>query len=491
MLTIKRLLIANRSEIAVRIIQTCKSLGIETIAVFAPEDATSPYVYLADKAIALTQSGIASYLNAQELISIALQENCDAIHPGYGFLSEKEHFAAQTIAAGLTWVGPRPEVISMAGDKTKARTLAQQLQVPITPGKHFVITEQDLAIAFAISIGFPVMLKCPHGGGGKAMRIAKKQEQFIDCWQAVVREGAHLFLSDEVIVEKYLENARHIEIQIAGDGKTAIHLFERDCSTQRRNQKIIEEAPSLIASTVKEKLYKESLKLATALSYDSVGTVEFLVTDKQIYFLEINTRLQVEHGVTELITGIDLVWLQLFIASHKLLPITQKEVQTRGHAIQARLYSEDPSNEFMPSTGTISFVQFPNHPMVRIDHSLESNTEIHPFFDPMIAKIIGFGLTRELARKNLITALAQTMLFGVTTNIEFLQSILQSSFFIQGDVTTTLLSKDVVKKLCKEINTIENNSISPELLEYLFALQPPTPFQATVTKNQWKAKQWK
>ena len=433
---IKKVLIANRSEIAARIIQTCKSLDIKTVAVYADEDATAPYVYAADESIALKSSGSSGYLNAELLVTIALQTNCDAIHPGYGFLSEKEHFATAVITAGLIWIGPNPQAIAQAGNKSEAHTFAKNLKIPVIQGASFTGIQSVQAKQYAHNLGFPIMLKSALGGGGKAMRIVQTQESFDELFELVVRESLRFFHGDQILLEKYIPKARHIEIQIAGDGLKTIHLFERECSLQRRNQKIIEEAPcNFISQTTRERLYAAAIKLGQALQYNNVGTVEFLVTpEEDFYFLEINTRLQVEHAVTELITGIDLVWLQFYLAEHQQLPFNQSDVVQRGHAIQARIYAENCEQLFMPSAGTLAVVDFTNHPFVRIDHVLAPHTEITPLFDPMIAKIIGWGNSRTFARKNLLAVLEQSSLYGIETNLLFLILLLNSTAFIEGQI---------------------------------------------------------
>lgn len=494
---IKRVLIANRSEIAARIIQTCKSFGIQTVAVYAPEDATAPYVYTADQAVALEISGSTGYLNAELLVSIALQTNCDAVHPGYGFLSEKEHFATAVTNAGLIWIGPHAQAIERAGNKSAAHLFAKQLGVPVVAGTSFTSTKIEKAFTYASQLGFPIMLKCALGGGGKAMRIVQTPEAFHELWELVVRESLRFFNADQILLEKYIPKARHIEIQIAGDGTDVIHLFERECSLQRRNQKIIEEAPcNFVPQATLEQLYTASIKLGKALNYNNVGTVEFLVTpENNFYFLEINTRLQVEHAVTELITGIDIVWLQFHLAEYKKLPFKQPEIIQRGHAIQARIYAEDCEQNFMPSSGTLYIAQFANHPFARIDHNLEPGTIITPLFDPMIAKVIGWGATREFACKNLNTVLQQSSLFGISTNLNFVSKLLNSTNFIEGTIYTALLSHQpflqaLIDQLkIKPSNNAELETLCQQLAKEFEQLEPQT-VQSTA-QNGWKLQSWK
>lgn len=496
--SIKKILIANRSEIAMRIIQTCKSFGIQTVAVYAPEDATAPYVYAADQAVALEVSGSAGYLDANLLVTIALKNNCDAVHPGYGFLSEKESFASAVIKAGLLWIGPHPRAIEQAGNKSEAHAFAQALQIPVIQGASFRGNQQEQAYTYATQIGFPIMLKSALGGGGKAMRIVHAAESFYELFDIVTRESLRFFHGDQILLEKYIAQARHIEIQIAGDGTNVIHLFERECSLQRRNQKIIEEAPSLFVSQkTLDQLYAASIKLGTALQYNNVGTVEFLVTpEEDFYFLEINTRLQVEHAVTEFITGIDLVWLQIYVAEFKKLPFQQEQITQRGHAIQARIYAEDCQQQFMPSSGTLAVVAFANHPFARIDHALTPHTEITSLFDPMIAKVIGWGASREFARKNLITVLEQTVLHGIENNLLFLTTLLYSDAFIQGNIFTALLSNyEFLQELVVSMKeyTFEHQQefeqLGQALIQEFEARDLKIP--QTTLQNSWKLQLWK
>ena len=365
-----KILICNRSEIALRIQATCKSLGIKTVAIYAPEDAQASYVYEADESYPLSLHGFQAYLNQEEIISIAHKASVEALHPGYGFLSESPSFAKKVIAAGITWIGPMPDTMVLTGDKAQARALMRMINVPINQGAEFKPVSFDLASAkdCAQKLGYPVIIKDSLGGGGKAMRRVDRDIDFDSAWHAVLSEGKRLGFCGNIIVEKYLGNARHIEIQIAGDGKNYIHFFERECSVQRKHQKIIEEAPCrFISQTTLKKMYETALAIAQAVKYTNIGTIEFLVTDtEEFYFLEINARLQVEHSVTELITGFDLIALQLSIAYNKILPWTQEEISHSGHALECRIYAEDPANNFMPSVGIIQYLKVPRGPFVRV-----------------------------------------------------------------------------------------------------------------------------
>ena len=369
--TIKKILIANRSEIAARVQATCTALDIQTVVAYTPEDAHASYVYQATQALELPNSGDRGYRDQDALMAIARKTGVDAVHPGYGFLAEDESFAKRVQEEGLIWIGPDPACIEIMGDKKRARSLMQDVGVPVIPGKSFDSSDNsslEQALSFVDQIGYPIILKCANGGGGKAMRSVKSAELFSRAWEQVVSESKRFFSSSTILVETFIERGRHIEVQVMGDGKDVIHLYERECSVQRRHQKIIEEAPcpSVSQSTL-EKLYTAAISAAKTVRYNNVGTVEFLVTpDERFYFLEMNTRLQVEHAVTEAITGIDLVASQIEIARTSKLPFKQEEITKQGHAIQCRIYAENPSCDFAPSVGTLSLVHIPHGPFVRL-----------------------------------------------------------------------------------------------------------------------------
>jgi len=442
---IKKILIANRSEIAARIIDTCKSLGIKTVAIYTKEDKFSSFVYQADESYELAQNGLLGYLNQDEIISIAKNHNCNAIHPGYGLLSEIGEFATKTSLAGLTFIGPSGEQIALMGDKIKSKELMQQINIPTIPGitisENYDIQEIKKEIN---KIGYPIILKATLGGGGKAMRKVTNEDELEKNIQIVQRESAYLFNSLDLFAEKFIENGKHIEIQIAGDGKNIIHLFERDCSVQRRHQKFIEEAPSkFIRQKCLEKLYESAIKAAQSISYTNLGTVEFIVTpDEKFYFLEMNTRLQVEHPITESITGLDLVELQIKIAENDELPLTQNEISKQGYAIECRILAEDTKNNFAPSTGCIEFLSLPKGPFIRQDHILEEKMEITSYFDSMLAKITTNGQNRKAAISKMIKALNEFKIEGIATNIDFLKFILQSKEFENGLIFTDSFNKE-------------------------------------------------
>lgn len=425
---IQRLLIANRGEIACRIIKTCKKMGITVVCVYAEPDKDAPFVALADEAYSLEgNSSLETYLDQDKLLEIAKSKRIDAIHPGYGFLSENADFAQRVSAANLLFVGPKANALETMGSKAKAKALAETLKVPTIPGYHG--KEQDLKTLTeqAEKIGFPLLIKASFGGGGKGMRIASNMAELEELINAAKRESAKSFAKDELILEKYLIEPRHIEVQIVRDNHgNFLHFFDRDCSIQRRHQKVVEEAPALELSTeLKEKMVHYSRLLANSIDYRGAGTIEFLVSQQQeAYFIEMNTRLQVEHPVTELITGVDLVALQLSIAENNVLPLTQEDISQTGHAIEVRLYAEDPQNEFLPATGTIHTLRLPKESAtVRIDHNLKEGLEISHYFDPMLAKLICYGRTRNEALSALIKALSECAILGVKTNLAYLHAL--------------------------------------------------------------------
>jgi acetyl/propionyl-CoA carboxylase alpha subunit len=494
-----KVLIANRSEVALRLQATYHAYGIETVAVFSAEDQSAPHVAHATQAFELAGQGSLAYRNAEEIIAIALAAGADAIAPGYGFLSENASFAQQVIDAGLVWVGPHPQAIAAMGDKVQARNLMQTVGVPVVPGimiDDLDVAGKENARMAALKIGYPVILKDPKGGGGKAMRKIASSDDFDRAWDQVLAESKKLTGSATLLIEKYVINGRHIEIQIAGDGTRCIHLFERECSIQRRHQKIIEEAPcSFLPQTVLERMYQVAILAARAVGYDSIGTVEFIVTpDHDFYFLEMNTRLQVEHGVTELITGIDLVHLQLVLAATKQLPYEQGAVTMRGHAIQARVYAEDAAHNFTPSTGTLTHINLPQLPWARLEHALAVGTVVTPFFDPMIAKLLVWGPDRADATRRMQQLLQQTMIEGCITNVPFLLSIAQSLAFSSGAFHTQWLQDQaIVKSLCASECTEEQLLLSA-LAAALMTQQTLTTTSVLTTPEKtnraWRLQQW-
>lgn len=498
----KKILIANRSEIALRIQQTCKSLGIKTVAIYAPEDIQASYVAQADEAYPLSLQGFQAYLNQEEILAVACQAGVDAIHPGYGFLSESPSFAQHVEDAGIWWIGPTAQTMLITGDKAQARALMRRINVPINEGREFKAVSFDLEPAkeCAQMLGYPVIIKDSLGGGGKAMRRVERDIDFGSAWHAVLSEGKRLGFAGNIIIEKYLTDVRHVEIQIAGDGERFIHLYERECSIQRRHQKIVEETPCrFVPESVLQNMYETAIFIARSVQYRGIGTVEFLVTPQgQYYFLEVNARLQVEHSITELTTGVDLVALQLVIATTNRLPLMQKEITRTGHAIECRVYAEDPIKNFLPSVGKIHFLQIPRGPFVRVDHDLAQGREITPFFDAMIAKISVFGFDRAAAIASMRAALNDFVLAGCITNRSFLQAILEHGDFIQGRASTNWLTNgQVFAILCAEdklaIETEEKILIAAILQQALEsrACAEKTAHEAPIRGSGWKRSQWK
>jgi acetyl/propionyl-CoA carboxylase alpha subunit len=432
------ILIANRSEVAARIQATAHAHGLRTICLYAADDTAQAHLSEADEVYQLSGTGGSAYLNQDEILTIAQKAGANAIHPGYGFLSEVPAFAQRVTDVGITFIGPTPETIELLGDKGRARMLAEHCNVPVVPGASFHSDERPSAQQYAEQIGYPILLKATGGGGGRGMAQVLCSEEFPVLWQRISDEGRRAFHSEHIVVEKYVENPRHIEVQIAGDGKSVIHLFERDCSTQRRRQKIIEEAPaSHLPAALRMQLCDAAVRIARSVNYRSIGTVEFIVAeDHSFYFLEVNTRLQVEHGVTELITGIDLVGIQLDVAARKPLSLSQADITVRGHAIQCRIYAEDPTADFTPSTGIIFAHSATNAPFTRLDHSLELPHTVSGLYDPMLSKVLTYGPTRNDVLKRLQALLRTYRLGGITTNIAFLQHILAHPLFQNNQIHT-------------------------------------------------------
>jgi 3-methylcrotonyl-CoA carboxylase alpha subunit len=448
---IKNLLIANRGEIACRIIRTARKMGVRTTAVYSDADANSLHVKMADSAVHIGPSPTReSYLVGEKILKAAATAGADAIHPGYGFLSENAEFAQSVIDAGLTWVGPKPKSITAMGLKDAAKKLMQEAGVPTTPG--YLGENQDPAFLKdeAGKIGYPVLIKAVAGGGGKGMRLVEKESDFIDSLASCQREAAASFGEPRVLIEKYILSPRHIEVQIFGDSHgNVVHLFERDCSLQRRHQKVIEEAPAPgMDPQTREAVCAAAVRAAKAVDYEGAGTIEFIADGSdglradRIWFMEMNTRLQVEHPVTEQITGQDLVEWQLCIASGEKLPLAQDELSINGWAMEARLYAEDPSKGFLPSIGRLDLLKFGSSEGGRIDTGVYESAEVSAFYDPMIAKVIAHGETRDHAIQRLSKILAGTAVYPVKTNAAFLAKALAHPQFASGQVDTGLIGRD-------------------------------------------------
>lgn len=440
---IKKILIANRSEIACRVIRACKELQITSVAVYSTADENSLHVKMADEAILIGEAPpTQSYLNQDKIISAAIKANCDAIHPGYGFLSENPDFNKKVRTAGLVFIGPNPEPMALLGSKVVSRQTMIEAGVPVIPGMRGSSKNIDDFLDMAEQIGFPVLIKASAGGGGKGMRVVRNREDMKTSVEAAMRESLSAFGSDEVYLEKYLESPRHIEFQVAADNYgNAVHIFERECSIQRRHQKIIEETPSTVMTPeLRQAMGETAVKVIKTANYNNVGTVEFLVDkNRNFYFLEVNARIQVEHPITELVAGVDLVKLQIQIANNLPLPYKQEELTQRGHAIECRIYAEDAENNFMPSAGKILLFKEPSGSGVRYDSGIEQNSEVSVYYDPTLAKLIVLGANREEARQRMINALKQNIILGVKTSIGFMIKCLENPDFISGATFTSFI----------------------------------------------------
>ncbi|MEL6405013.1 MAG: acetyl-CoA carboxylase biotin carboxylase subunit [Chloroflexota bacterium] len=453
-MTLKKCLIANRGEIAVRVIRACREMGIASVAVYSDVDSHSLHVQLADEAYAIgSASPQQSYLHIDTLLQVARQAGCDSVHPGYGFLSENADFARAVLDAGLVWVGPAPEAIEAMGVKTTARSLMQEAGVPVVPGFQAENPSDEQLQSAADEIGYPVMVKAAGGGGGKGIRIVRTADDLLEAVAGAKSEAQKAFNDSRVFLEKYIEHGRHIEIQVIADthGNT-VHLGERECSTQRRHQKIIEESPSpIVDAHWREQMGQAAVAAAQAVNYVNAGTVEFIATDSgEFYFLEMNTRLQVEHPITEMVTGVDLVQEQLRVAGGEALSFSQADITQNGHAIECRIYAEDARNHFLPAIGTIQRFEPAYTPGVRVDSGIQSGDTITIHYDPMIAKLIVHAQTRDQAIQRMQQTLRDSVILGTTTNVDFLQTILKHPVFIEGQVTTRFVDDNLQALLPSE-----------------------------------------
>ncbi len=440
----KKILIANRGEIAVRIIRACKEMGIKSVAVYSQVDDKALHKKLADEAICIGGAKPAdSYLNMERIIQTALLTGCDAIHPGFGFLSENPKFARMVEKCGLVFIGPNADVMEKMGCKSEAIKMMMEAGVPVVPGSHKAV-EYDEAIEIAKKIGFPVLIKASYGGGGKGIRIVKKEEDFKDLYYEAKDEAKRFFSNDEIYIEKFILNPRHVEVQLLCDKYgNVIHLFERNCSMQRRNQKMLEEAPCMcIRQETKNKLYDAAIKACKYVKYDSVGTIEFLVDkDENFYFMEMNTRVQVEHSVTEMITNVDIVKNMIKIAYGLKLNYKQEDIKLLGCAMECRITAEDPARGFAPTPGKITFMNLPGGMGVRIDSAVYPGYEITPYYDSMILKLIVFGKTRLECIRKMREALAELIIEGIKTTVEFQYVLLHHSIFVLGNYDTSFVEK--------------------------------------------------
>ncbi len=441
---IRKILVANRGEIALRIIRACKELEIQSVAIFSEADAQGVWVRKADECVPMMGDPIKAYLDYERIISLAVKAGCDAIHPGYGFLSESADFARACDEKGIIFIGPKADHIDLFGDKMASKIAMKKIGVPVIEGTDEPVTDIEEGKAFAAKIGFPVIIKAAFGGGGRGMRIVHKAGEFKDMFESATKEAEKFFNNGSVFIEKYVAEPRHIEIQIVADKYgNVVHLGERDCSIQRRHQKVIECAPSpSLSEKARKELYRISIKAMFKLGYESVGTIEFLMDkDDNIYFIEMNTRVQVEHPVTEIISGVDIIQRMIEIAEGDRLKFLQEEIAFRGYAIEFRINAEDPNNNFAPSIGTITNYMTPGGPGIRLDTSAYSGYKIPPYYDSMVGKLIVWALDWEGAVKKAKRALNEFYIDGVKTNIPLHREIVKDEDFQNGKFTTSYLDK--------------------------------------------------
>ena len=443
---ISKVLVANRGEIAVRVIRACKELGIKTVAIYSDADKEAMHTQLADEAICVgAGKSKDSYLNEINIISAAVTTKCNAIHPGFGFLSENAEFASICEECNIKFIGPISETMSIMGNKSRARDIMKSAGVPVVPGSDGVVATYEDAMVEARKIGFPLMIKASAGGGGKGIRLVRKFEELENAYNTAKSEAKNNFNDDSVYMEKFIENPRHIEFQILGDSfGNVVHLGERDCSVQRRNQKVIEEAPSYILSAeLREKMGDVAVRAAKAVNYVNAGTIEFLVDkNNDFYFMEMNTRIQVEHPITEMITNVDIVKEQLNIASGEEMKLNQDMIKIDGHAIECRINAENPSRNFAPCPGKIKFLNLPGGNGIRVDTAVYPGYTIPPLYDSMIAKLIVHGKTREEAIRKMISALEEVVIDGIDSNVDFHISILNNKRFREGSFDTSFISEE-------------------------------------------------
>jgi acetyl-CoA carboxylase, biotin carboxylase subunit len=487
----KKLLIANRGEIALRIMRSAKEMGIATVAVYSEADRNALHVRYADEAVCIGPAASnQSYLVVEKIIEACKQTGAEAIHPGYGFLSENAAFARAVEKAGLVLVGPSPEAMEMMGNKLSAKAAALKYNIPMVPGTEEAISDIEEAKNRAIEVGFPILIKAAAGGGGKGMRIVERAADFEEQMHLAVSEATSAFGDGAVFIERYVGSPRHIEIQVLGDNHgNIVHLFERDCSVQRRHQKVIEEAPSsVLTPEIREKMGKCAVDVARSCNYTGAGTVEFILDENlDFFFLEMNTRLQVEHPVTELITGLDLVKEQIKIARGEKLSFIQKDIAMKGHAIELRVYAEDPATNFLPDIGTLETYRLPQGPGVRVDDGFEEGMEIPIYYDPMIAKLITYGENRAQAIERMIRAINEYQITGIETTLGFGKFVMQHEAFTSGNFDTHF-----VKNYFKPSNLLHENEQEASIAALLAAKLMQKQTQQFNTVNQTaKTSSWK
>lgn len=490
----KKILVANRGEIALRVMRTCREMGIKTVAVYSEADRMSPHVRYADEAVCVGPApSNQSYLVMDKIIAAAQQTGAEGIHPGYGFLSENAEFSRRVTEAGMKFIGPTPEAIRVMGSKIAAKEAAKAFNVPMVPGIDRAIIDVAEAKEVAVRVGFPILIKASAGGGGKGMRVVENLEELEEQMMRAVSEAQSAFGDGAVFIEKYVGSPRHIEIQVLGDSHgNVVYLFERECSIQRRHQKLVEEAPSVILTPeLREAMGTAAINVAKSVNYTGAGTVEFLMDEKlNFYFLEMNTRLQVEHPVTELITGIDLVEMQIRVARGEALPFTQADLAIKGHAIELRVCAEDPMNNFLPSVGRLHTYKIPKGAGVRVDDGFEEGMEIPIFYDPMIAKLITFGANRDEAVRRMRRAIAEYNIVGVETTLAFGDFVMQHEAFLSGQFDTNFVSRYFEPQMLSQ-NNPDEAEVAAMLAVHLQATakkttQAPESTNGTSRRSKWR-----
>jgi acetyl-CoA carboxylase, biotin carboxylase subunit len=489
----KKILVANRGEIALRVMRTCKEMGISTVAVYSEADRNSLHVKYADQAVCIGPAASSqSYLLGKKIVEVAKELGVDGIHPGYGFLSENADFAQQVTDAGITFIGPSPYSMNIMGDKLSSKAAVKKYNIPMVPGTEGAIDDIEKAKKTAVEIGFPILVKASAGGGGKGMRIVEKAEDFEEQMKLAVSEATSAFGDGSVFIEKYVAGPRHIEIQVMADNHgNVVYLFERECSIQRRHQKVVEEAPSSILTAEKrQQMGKCAVDVAKACNYSGAGTVEFLLDENlNFYFLEMNTRLQVEHPVTEMITGVDLVKEQINVARGKNLSFTQEELKINGHALEIRVYAEDPKNNFLPDIGKLKRYKVPQGLGVRVDDGFEEGMDIPIYYDPMIAKLITHASTRQEAIDKMKRAINEYQISGVENTLDFCQYVMNHEAFVSGNFDTHFVKKYFTPEVLEK-NNADTEEIAALIGAYILKNESKSAAQIAESQNETQSN-WK